>query len=400
MRVLFSRPLAFFLFFLLFAATAVATEAGTSGYSGYFRNFVTFTDYEGGTSLEAFSGMRIRLTTSPSDLLSLDAAYELTPVVRDNPPPFSGTPLLSSRSYRAYDIEEVLYPDDEENGSRFLIFQNLDRAFISLSLKQADIYIGRQPVAFGSARVINPTDVIAPFTYTALVKDERTGVDALRVKTPLGWMGEVDLGVVFGDKFKREESAAFIRSKVYFLKTDVTAMVMYFKENYLAGLSMARSIGDAGSWLEAAYVFSGEDSSEDYSRLSAGLDYSFTDKIYSYIEYHYNGAGDSDPHQYFRHIGETAYTDGAVYLLARHYIAPGFNWQLTPLLTFNGQALINLNDGSFLVSPLFSYSLADEVTMEIGAFVGIGKSSDTVLQPESEFGLYSDVYFASVNIYY
>jgi len=176
--------------------------------------------------------------------------------------------------------------------------------------------------------------------------------------------------------------------------------VMYFKENYLAGLSMARSIGDAGSWLEAAYVFSGEDSSEDYSRLSAGLDYSFTDKIYSYIEYHYNGAGDSDPHQYFRHIGETAYTDGAVYLLARHYIAPGFNWQLTPLLTFNGQALINLNDGSFLVSPLFSYSLADEVTMEIGAFVGIGKSSDTVLQPESEFGLYSDVYFASVNIYY
>jgi len=367
----------------------VATEAGTSGYSGYFRNFVTFTDYEGGTSLEAFSGMRIRLTTSPSDLLSLDAAYELTPVVRDNPPPFSGTPLLSSRSYRAYDIEEVLYPDDEENGSRFLIFQNLDRAFISLSLKQADIYIGRQPVAFGSARVINPTDVIAPFTYTALVKDERTGVDALRVKTPLGWMGEVDLGVVFGDKFKREESAAFIRSKVYFLKTDVTAMVMYFKENYLAGLSMARSIGDAGSWLEAAYVFSGEDSSEDYS-----------DKIYSYIEYHYNGAGDSDPHQYFRHIGETAYTDGAVYLLARHYIAPGFNWQLTPLLTFNGQALINLNDGSFLVSPLFSYSLADEVTMEIGAFVGIGKSSDTVLQPESEFGLYSDVYFASVNIYY
>lgn len=378
----------------------MATEGGTSGYSGYFRNFITYTDYEGGTSLEAFSGMRIRLTTAPSDMITLEAAYELTPVVRDNPPPFAVDPTLSARSYRAFDLEEVLYPDDEESAKRFLIFQNLDRALISVSLKQADIHLGRQPVAFGSARVINPTDIIAPFTYTALVKDERVGVDALRIKTPLGWMGEIDLGYVFGDKFKRDESAAFLRSKVYFLKTDVTAMVMYFRENYLAGLSMARSIGDAGSWLEAAYVFSGEDSSEDYTRLSAGMDYSFTDKIYSYVEYHYNSAGDSDPHQYLRHLGETAYIDGAVYLLAQHYLAPGFNWQLTPLLTFNGQALINLNDGSFLVSPVFSYSLADEATMEVGAFIGIGKGSDTVFQPETEFGLYNDVYFASVNIYY
>lgn len=380
--------------------STLGAEDRQLGYNGYVRNFVTYTDYEGGSSLEAFSGIRLRITATPSDMVSFESAYEVTPVIRDNPPAVAGTPVRSSLAYRAYDIEEVLYPDDEEDGDRFIVYQNLDRALVSLSFEHADIHIGRQPVAFGSARVVNPTDVIAPFTYTTLVKDERIGVDALRVKTPLGWMGEVDLGFVFGDNFDEKESAAFLRSKAYFLKTDVTVMAMYFRENYLAGLSLARSIGDAGSWLEAAYVFSEEDGGENYTRFSAGMDYSFTDKVYSYLEYHYSGAGDGEAGRYFSHLEETAYIDGTVYLLARHYLAPGFTWQTTPLLTFNGQALINLNDGSFLLSPVFSYSLADEATMEIGAFAGIGESSASPFQPQSEFGLYPDVYFASLNIYF
>jgi len=399
-RYSLSAVLCIFLFLFSLTPISQATEDPPYGYDGYFRNFVTYTDSDSGHTLEVFSGMRLRLTAAPSSSVSFETAYELTPVLRDDPLPFSGITASSSFSYRAYDIEDVLYPDEEENGDRFLIYQNLDRALVTFSFKYADINIGRQPVSFGSARIINPTDIITPFTYTALVKDERAGVDALRIKTPLGWMGELDLGLVFGDEFDGKESAAFLRSKTYLLKTDVALMAMYFRENYLTGLSLARSIGDAGSWLEGAYVFSENDSSEDYTRLSAGMDYSFTDKLYSYVEYHYSSAGDSDPNRYFTHIRETAYTDGSVYLLARHYLAPGFTWQVTPLLTFNGQALINVNDWSYLLSPVFSYSLADEATMEFSAFIGMGNRSESVFRPDSEFGLYGDLYFVSMNFYY
>jgi hypothetical protein len=263
-----------------------------------------------------------------------------------------------------------------------------------------DLHIGRQAIAFGSAHVINPTDIIAPYTYNTIAKEERVGVDAIRLKAPTGQLGEFDIGYVFGEDFEYEESAAFISLRSYLLMTDATLMAMMFRENYLLGLDLARSIGGAGAWLETAYVFSEEGSDEDYLRLSVGSDYSFTDKLYAYIEYHYNGAGESEPYNYFDNLGETAYTDGAVYLLAKHYIAPGLTYQITPLLIFSGQALININDGSYLVFPIFEYSFADDIYSEIGAYIGVGDESSNPFFPQSEFGLYPDRYFASLNFYF
>ena len=59
-----------------------------------------------------------------------------------------------------------------------------------------------------------------------------------------------------------------------------------------------------------------------------------------------------------------------------------------------------MNDGSFLASPIFEYSFADDIYAEVGAYVGIGEASSNLLRPESEFGLYSDTYYVSVNIYF
>ena len=53
-----------------------------------------------------------------------------------------------------------------------------------------------QAIAWGSAFVINPTDVIAPYVYNALDQEERYGVDALRVRVPTGALSETDLGYV------------------------------------------------------------------------------------------------------------------------------------------------------------------------------------------------------------
>jgi hypothetical protein len=267
-----------------------------------------------------------------------------------------------------------------------------------------DISIGRQPVSFGSAHVINPSDIIAPFTYNTIAKEELVGVDALRVRTPLADMGELDLGVVFGEDFEPEKSAAFVRLKTYQISTDISFMTMIFRENILLSIDLVRSIGGAGAWIEAAQTLAGGAADyrpeENYFRLSVGSDYSITSKLYAYIEYHYSGAGNGRSEEYLKAIEETAFTDGAVYLLGRHYLAPGAAYEITPILVFNANALLNLEDGSILASPGFEYSITQDIYFQLMAFIGIGEESRDPLRPENEFGLYPDIYYVGLNFYF
>jgi hypothetical protein len=317
-------------------------------------------------------------------------------------------------SYRTFDFDARLYPAEDEKVGSFGIFHNLDRALIEFKTAPADIMIGRQAIAWGSARVLNPTDVIAPFAFQELDKEERTGVDAVRVRVPLNALSEFDGGYVFGEDFKLDRSAFFARGKFYLAKTDATFLLAGFRENFLAGIDIARSIGGAGFWLESAYVFA--DLLNDYStgkannyfRGTIGVDYSFSGKTYGFLEYHFSGAGASEPEDYLKNLSQPAFTEGAVYLLGRHYLAPGLTHQITPLIAFSGQALFNLGDRSAFLAHQVEYNIAQNIYISAGVFVGIGKRPEIVsteaasspLQFHSEFGGYPDIYFSSFRIYF
>jgi hypothetical protein len=371
--------------------------------SGYVRNFLVISDSENDTAFEALSRARVKLDIVTSGSTSFELAYEVLPWLRD----LGG--ILSDRSfanssfftYRIDDLAENIFDDQD---SDFILAQNLDRGFLTYSASGFDLYAGRQPVAFGSARIINPTDVIAPFTVNTIAKDELVGVDAIRVKTPLGEMGEFDAGIVFGNDFNADESAAYVRMQSYLLKTDISLMTMVFKENILLGIDLTRSIGGAGAWLEAAHILANaaddHSSEQDYFRLSIGSDYSFTSRLYAFIEYHYNGAGTGAPSDYLKTANETAFTEGAVYLLGRNYLAPGLSFEITPLIIFGSQLLFNMEDGSALISPSIEWSVSQNIYAGFSAFIGLGKESSDPARPDNEFGLYTDTYFASLSFYF
>jgi hypothetical protein len=400
------------LFSILIVLVSFLTPCGTHLHAGetsvkiggYIKNFFLLTDVSDDSTFEALSRLRLKMDISPSASTVFEFAYELLPQLREPGLSFTPLPAPELLSYRAFDLDETIYPDNERSGSDFVLSQNLDRTFLALTTSAADIYAGRQPIAFGTARVISPTDIIAPFTYNTIAKEELVGVDAVRIKKPLAEMGELDLGLVFGEDFEPDKSASFIRLKLYQLQTDIAFMAMIFRKNILLSIDMARSIGGAGVWLEAAQTLAGGASryrpEENYFRLSTGSDYSFTSKFYAYFEYHYSGAGTSSAEHYFDAISETAFTDGAVYLLGRHYLAPGFSYEITPLIIFNAQALVNIEDGSALASSGIEYNVAQDVYLEFRAYVGIGEKSSDTAHPQNEFGLYPDVYYTALNIYY
>lgn len=418
-------------FFLLVNSTLLPADENVLRIKGYVKALATLKDFTGidveltGSGAEdipeyeaaSVNILRLNLFWQPDESTAVELAYELVPRIQEADGSESVFAVRSADplTYRAFDFKEDVYSANE--GSDFRLNHNLDRAYIALSPDFGDVYIGRQPVAFGSARVINSTDILTSFAYTELNKEERTGVDAVRMKIPVGSMGEVDIGAVFGDDFSSKESAAFLRTKLYYFETDISPIAILFKQNLLAGLDIARSVGEAGYWFEGGYTFANvaddHDTDMDYVRISTGFDYSFTDRIYAYIEYHFNGAGRSGVGDYADLISadnkETAYREGAVYLFGKHYIAPGFTYSISPLLTFNAGALFNTADGSILLYPNFQYSLSDEALIDAGAFAGFGKRSRIVRNTDtgdmdvfagSEFGLYPDTYFVSAMLYF
>ncbi len=361
--------------------------------------------------------LRLKLRYHALQWLTIDVAYDLTPRIQD-PALFLVEDMSltgpTSGGFRVDDPPAILYPSSPGDRSSFAIYQNLDRLSASMRLWHLDLVVGRQPIAWGAARVINPTDILAPFSYTDLDVEDRAGVDAVRARLAIGFMAEVDGGLVFGPDFENDLSACYLRGRFYAANTDFSVVFSRFRENVLLGGDIARSIGGAGTWLEAAYIdldtLDTVDENCSYFALSAGADYSFSDAIYSFAEYHFNGLGKTDPGEYFGLITSQKYTAAPAYLLGRHYVIPGMVYQVDPLWSLSSEAMINLNDGSALLVPRVEYNLAEDIYLSAGAYLPTGAGPGIKYMPDeerfpspdlgSEFGSYPTSVFTSFRIYF
>jgi hypothetical protein len=418
------KKYALLLLFLILAG--VPAFSSHFSLTGYYKNFFVVFDPPAvahssvATSSDNPMGMvsnRLRLNFfyDPNEWLSFSLSYNVLPRVQD--PALSEDSLVVAQvdlfRYRFKDFRQRLYPEQDEPRS-FVILQNLDRAFLTIRTAAADIFIGRQAIAWGSSRVINPTDILAPFTFDELDAEDRVGVDAVRVRIPLGFMGEMDSGYIFGKDFKFKKSAFYIRGKFYAAETDFSFLFLGFAENLMAGWDISRSLGGAGFWFEGAYVFvdafrkEKEPEADNYVRTTIGLDYSFSGKTYGFLEYHFSSAGTNRWQDYLLNILKPGRLEGAVYLMGKHYLIPGISYQISPLITFSGQALINLIDPSLFLAPYVEYNISPNIYLSAGAFIGIGKGPEAY-DPRapflgerfrSEFGGYPDIYFSSFRVYF
>ncbi|MFP4458145.1 MAG: hypothetical protein ACLFSQ_00980 [Candidatus Zixiibacteriota bacterium] len=408
--------------FLILLITILSTcFAGEFYYGGFWKNYATATfipDYfQDMTGYGQATGIlnqtyRLNLSYSPLDFASVNASYELMAKVYD--PDFDlpnfGFTESQQGAYRAFDLDNTIYPaPDFPEKSNLSILGNLDRAYIRLSWK-ADLYIGRQPIAWGTARMVKPCEVIVPYSYDALDTEERPGVDAIRLRMPIGMMSEIDMGYISGDEFEIEKSAIFGRGKFYALETDFSLLAVKYKKSMLYGFDMMRSIGGTGTWLEAAYSDIEVDSSQigdieqDIFRLSAGADYSFSDKFYGWAEYHYNSAGKTFDEEYRAILNDPAYRSGELYLLGQHYLIPGASYSINPLLSASSVIYYNIVDGSALIVPSLEYNIAEDIYIAFGGYLGLGEplENESGIFPKinSEFGSYTDMVYASFRIYY
>ena len=363
--------------------------------------------------------LRLRSLLTINDIFTSEIAGSITPSYEQIDMTTNSLFTPSSGEYRLVDIPKSsdLSWGSEDTAAK--LYYNLDRVNATFSMPFADLIVGRQAISFGVGKYISPTDIYAPFAVQTLDRENRRGVDGVRIRIPFLDMNEIDAGWVFGEDADIRKSSGFLRTHLYFLKTDVTLILNYFKTNLMAGISMTRSLGGAGVWFEAAYtaagVFDDRKTGDDFVGITTGIDYQFTKRpVYMFLEYHYNSAGELHAENYsknqkistpnFSQPGKTAYNDGAVYLNGQHYITWGATLEITSLITGFTMIVFNANDPSLMFIKRVTISLADEVAWDLGFNTMIGKkmTTDAMGMPEikSEFGLYPLMFYSNIRWYF
>jgi hypothetical protein len=333
--------------------------------------------------------------------VAFELHYEASPIYYSSPvaqsPLASTTFTVVGNNYRLTDPSPTLGHVRDKS----VVYQNLDRLNLQINLRSGDLTIGRQAISFGSARIINPTDVFLPFDVKTLNQEYRIGVDAIRFQKPLSDLSELDVGVILGQDGDEENSAVFAQALTNLSGMDISGTLIRYSRQNLIGAGIQSSLGVFGFWLEGARVWG----DADYARLSTGLDYAFNDSVFGAIEYHFSEAGASSPEEYISLVNSIAFQKGGVFLLGRNYLIPAVSWVASPLLTVSMQALINLDDSSAFLSMTGEYSVSENLYTDVGVYLFFGEELDFSLTYPgfaigSEYGGSRNLAYMSLKYYF
>lgn len=366
-------------------------------YSGYFKSYLVSQDevvvnnqsaIKSNISLQNSARLLVTKTTDSGHNFELH--YDLSLIAQDQ----NQTELDGHNSpYRIIDLE------GESNASvHFKALQNLDRFNVQMHFDKGDLTLGRQAIAFGSARMINPMDTFIPFGLQALNTEYRMGIDGVRYQHYLNDFTILDVGGVVGKDLKSENSAMYVRTKGSSDGNDFELLHIVMDNIQLYGAGLQRPVFDAGTWVELVYLNAEIGSGW---RSSLGFDYAMNDQVLFMMEYHFNGIGLDSPADYSSLINNESYKDAGVYLLGKNYVAPSVSVSVNPLLTMSFTITSNLDDQSQLLQMSGEYSWSENQYSHFGVHSGFGKGMDgNNVSLYSEFGAVPLMAYASYAVYF
>lgn len=381
--------------FLLFLLLITSAHANQVKLGGSVKSYLIAGDHalvgdDGGqTNFSWFTFIRANALYAHNPQNNFELSYQLATQWGETE---TETTAVDSIAYRIDDLEPHPNLPVEDNVK---VQQNLDRLMWNYRMRDIDFFIGRQAISFGSGRMTNPTDVFLPFPIGAINNEYRIGVDAFRFKVPAGMMGEFDAGIVFGEDGSGDKSAYFVNYFFPLKKIDTVATIINYRENWLTGLDVQGKVMGQAVWLEAAYNQMRNYQSEDqaYLRYVIGGEYRFSDILVGFVEYQYNGAGETQDSQYNSNANTLAYQEGGVFFLAQNYISTGISWEFNPLWNYSVSQINNMDDHSNFISQNLSWNLKESIYLEGIFYLSLG----TV---DSEFDRYSNLGMLLLRAYF
>lgn len=277
----------------------------------------------------------------------------------------------------------------------------LDRLSVALPVgERTRITAGRQTVSWATGLYFSPTDPFLPFDPADPLREYRGGVDALRAVVHLGPFSELDAVVRRApDTGFGETTTALLRGQHLLGAWEVAGWVGILHDEPALALAGTRGLG--------AFGFRGEiglrhDEGRTRTRLVVGADrlFELAERDFrAVLEFQRDDLGASRAADLPAVARSPAAARGELQVLGRDALVVHGSWQVRPLTSVALLTLANLRDGSLLLSPGVTHSLADEISLRLGVFAGLGPGMREG-GPGSEHGSVPLAGFAAVSWFF
>ena len=281
----------------------------------------------------------------------------------------------------------------------------LDRLSVSADVRnRARITVGRQTVSWATTLYLTPADPFVPFDPADPFREYRAGVDAVRTVVFTGPFSQVDAVVRPAPKPGGGETwTALIRGQRLMAGWEIAGWGGLLHDRSAAALAASGSVGEMGIRAEGSIRSSGEGT---VVRIAAGLDrlVEFRNRDLRLVaEVQRDGLAAGDVTELMDVALSAPAARGELSVLGREAALVNANWQVHPLASVSLLSMVSLQDGSALVSPGLVWSLADEVSLRLGGYAGLGPRAHAeggVPTLRSEHGGTPLIGFAALSVFF
>jgi len=370
---------------------------------------------------------RAHLELSIADFIHISAHHQLAADILSGSLAISGAMLGDPSAQGAPEAIPMSWSAFDEE-SQFQLRGRMDRLSLRLRLAHMDLKVGRQPVSFGSTWFFTPLDLVAPFSPTVIDREYKPGIDAVRADFYIGTATQVTAVAAYAGSWQLDGMILAANGRINLGLWDLSILLGAIHEDFVAGIDATGSIGDFAVRAAATLTVPPQNDSGDESknedpflRIVLGGDYRTPFGLSVMAEIYYQDIGEIDPAQYLRFAQSPRFVRGELWSMGRLYGAVSLAYELNPLISTNVALTVNILDGSALLSPGISWSIANNADLVFGAMFALGKPPadielidliredgslvtaedfDEIFKPRSEFGLMPHTAYLQINSYF
>ncbi len=373
----------FLLLLIIFPVSLSASAAEKFELSGYYKNILvnskTLALFPPAKSYTLdLNRLRLQLDGELNDKLSFNIQYDNEILLGNYMQTTQFVTVKNLQSDNYFDLESS-YIDNSSSYAK----QSIYRAYVALALPDIDIRFGRQRIAWGTAMLWNPMDILNPFNPVQLEREERQGVDAAL----LDWNYDAlsRLSLVYARQ--RRTSSTAIRWRSNQNGFDFSVMAGRFQNDSIVGFDFSGQIKNIG--VKGEITRTDQKNGGSFIRAVIGADYTFDSTLSLNIEAYYNGQGTAELSSYnFNRL-----FTGKIQSLARRYVGGYFSYDITPLLRWDNYFIFNFDDDSYFIAPGLSYSWSDNMELRGGVQAFKGK-------PGTEYGTLENLYYLQLQWFF
>ncbi len=246
------------------------------------------------------------------------------------------------------------------------------------------VSLGLQKVSMGVGRIWNPTDLFNPKNPLALEPDEVYGVFGVSYSYAISDLSGVS--VVAAERADHSMKYAG-RYKGYFEVADAALNVIYADDVTMIGYELEGELLDTGVELRSeGGWFNDKLLEKKFFQGLVGADYTFENTLSLAGEWLYSSRS------FEREIALALPTGAPSNLMrSKGYGGLSVGYEFDALTYGSLASIVSADDGSCFLSPLVSYSYADDITLSAGAMLYGGDAG-------SEFGDYGHTYYLNVKV--